>query len=228
MNKKNIKPIIALLLITTLFFVMYYFNLGHYLSLENIKQNKEYLLELTKQNWLTTILGYIVLYILVAGFSIPGAAPLTITGGFLFGSLPATLYVCIGATIGATFAFLMSRYLIGSWVQEKYKEKLVTFNHRIKQYGARYLLTLRLIPLFPFFMINIFAGLTNLSLSIFILITGIGIVPGAFVYAYAGRQLQTINSIKDLFATNMLVAVGMLMLLILIPMIIKNIKNKKI
>jgi uncharacterized membrane protein YdjX (TVP38/TMEM64 family) len=152
---------------------------------------------------------------------------LTLSGGFLFGALLGTLYVNAGATTGATLAFLFCRYAAGDWIQEKYLDKLITFNRELSENGYRYLLALRLIPLFPFFLINAGAGLTKIPLRTFVWTTSLGILPGSFVYAFAGKQLGSIESMGDIFSTEILIAFSLLALLVLVPVVVKYSKRKR-
>lgn len=132
----------------------------------------------------------------------------------------------MSATIGAVLAFLFSRYLVGTWIHNKYHEKLSRFNQELTQHGSRYLLTLRFIPLFPFFLINIFAGLTKIPLKTFIWTTSLGIFPGSLVYSFAGSQLTNITSVKDVLSVKILLAFCMLGLFVLAPRLLTAIKKQ--
>lgn len=200
-------------------------SLGDYLTFENLKQNREYLHNVVDKNYLLSVFLYIVVYIIVAGLSLPGAATMTLAGGFLFGTILAALYVNVGATTGATLAFLVSRYLLGNWIQGKYHDRLQKFNREIEVNGYRYLLTLRLIALFPFYLINIMAGVTTTPIKTFIWTTSVGIFPGSLVYAFAGSRLNYIESPKDIFSPQILLAFALLALLPLLPMVIKKLKH---
>jgi uncharacterized membrane protein YdjX (TVP38/TMEM64 family) len=143
---------------------------------------------------------FILVYIVAAAFNVPGATVLTLTAGFLYGTIRGALYVNVAATTGATGAFLFARYVVGQGLQARYAEKLATFNTELDRNGAAYLLFVRLIPAFPFFLINLAAGLTRLRLWTFVWTTAIGILPGSLVFAYAGRQLRTIQSVGDVLS----------------------------
>jgi uncharacterized membrane protein YdjX (TVP38/TMEM64 family) len=167
--KKQYKNrLILLFLIIFAIFLIRFMQIDHYLTFENLQENKSSFQHIVKTNYGLSIAGYIIIYILVTGFSLPGATILTLGSGFLFGVILGAIYVNIGATTGATMAFLFSRYIAGDWVQKKYGDKLINFNNELEKNGYRYLLTLRLIPVFPFFLINIFAGLTKIRLRTFI------------------------------------------------------------
>lgn len=171
----------------------FYFDLQQYLSLDALKANRDRLLAFTDANYATAVVSFIVGYCLVTGLSLPGAAILTLGGGFLFGSVVGTVFVNVGATTGATLAFLAARYLLRDWVEQKFGDRLAPIQEGFAKNAFSYLMTLRLIPLFPFFLVNMVSGLTRVSLGTYVAATAIGIVPGSFVYAYAGRQLGMIN-----------------------------------
>ena len=126
--------------------------------------------------YILSLFLFISLYIIATAFSIPGDIILTLAGGFLFGIAVATVIVNIGATAGAVLAFLSARYLVGDRLQEKYQGQLNRFNEELNLNGPRYLLTLRFIPVFPFFLINFLAGLTNIPLRTFVWTTSVGYV----------------------------------------------------
>jgi uncharacterized membrane protein YdjX (TVP38/TMEM64 family) len=153
---------------------------------------------------------------------------LTMAGSFMFGVFGAVVYVNIGATIGAVIAFSLSRYLVGDWVQTRYKNKLKMFNQQVEQNGVYYLLTLRLMPLFPFTWINLFSGLTKMRLFTFLWTTSLGILPGTVVNAYAGSQLGRINSPEELFSSRVLIAFFLLGLFALLPVIVKRLRKKRL
>jgi len=132
-----------------------------------------------------------------------------------------TVYVNIGATLGAIGSFLIARYLIGKSIQKRYEKKLTTFNNNIKKNGISYLLALRLVPIFPFFIVNNIAGFTNISLRTFTWTTSLGIIPGTIAFTFVGKQIDSIYSPKDILSNRMLIALLILTLLILLPVILK-------
>jgi uncharacterized membrane protein YdjX (TVP38/TMEM64 family) len=140
----------------------------------------------------------------------------------VFGAGWATLFINLGATTGATLAFLTARYVLRDAVEQKFGARLGPFQEGFAKNAFSYLLTLRLIPLFPFFVVNLVSGLTRVNVGTYILATAIGIIPGSFVYAYAGRQLGTINSLKEIASPNVIGAFVLLGLLALIPVVYKR------
>ncbi|MDF5113031.1 TVP38/TMEM64 family protein, partial [Vibrio parahaemolyticus] len=159
----------------------------------------------------------------ITAFSIPGAAVVTLLGAALFGFWFSLLLVSFASTIGATLAFLSSRYLLRDWVQSRFGEKLVAINQGVKKDGAFYLFSLRLIPVFPFFLINLLMGLTPMSIARFYLTSQIGMLPGTAVYLNAGTQLATIDSLSSIVSPTVLASFA---LLGLFPILVKWVMNK--
>jgi uncharacterized membrane protein YdjX (TVP38/TMEM64 family) len=205
----------------------FYFDLGRFLSLTALKENRDSLLVFTEANLLAAVGIFIVTYAVVTGLSLPGAVILTLAGGFLFGAVGATLCVNVGATTGATLAFLTARYLLRDTVERKLGKWLGPFQEGFAKNAFSYLLTLRLIPLFPFFVVNLVSGLTRVNVGTYVAATAIGIIPGSFVYAYAGRQLGTINSLKEIASPNVIGAFVLLGLLALVPVVYKRVTAKR-
>jgi uncharacterized membrane protein YdjX (TVP38/TMEM64 family) len=208
----------------TLFFLL---DLQRYLTFETIKAHRDRFLAFTETHYAIAVGTYIVTYGVVTAMSLPGAAILTLLGGFLFGPIPTTLYVNIGATVGATVVFLAARYLLRDWVEGKFGSRLSAVQEGFRKNAFSYLLTLRLIPFFPFFLVNLLAGLTRVRLMTYITATAIGIVPGTFVYAYAGRQLGTINTLSEIASPRVLGALTLLGLLTLIPVLYRKVTARK-
>ena len=205
-----------------------YFDLGRFLSLESLKANRDQLLAFTGANYTAAVGLFILLYIAVTGLSLPGATILTLAGGFVFGAVPATLYVNIGATTGATLAFLAARYVLRDWVEQKFGKWLEPLQQGFAKNAFSYLLTLRLIPLFPFFVVNLVSGLTRVSVGTYVAATAFGIIPGSFVYAYAGRQLGTINSLKEIASPQVLGAFVLLGAFALAPILYKKLSVRSV
>lgn len=226
MNRTLYKRIFFVAAVVAVIILIRITGLSGYLTLENLQAQKNNLQDFVENNYWLSVFSFIALYIFVTGLSLPGATIMTLGGGFFFGALLAALYVNVGATIGAVLAFLVSRYVAGMWVQNKYPEKLTRFNHEVAQHGSRYLLTLRFIPLFPFFLINIFAGLTKIPVKTFIWTTSVGIFPGSLVYSFAGSQLTTLESVQDIFSYKTITAFCVLGLFVLAPRFLAPLKKK--
>lgn len=225
-NSSNLGKISIAVGIALAIGAFFYFDLGRFLSLTALKENRDSLLAFTEANFAAAVGIFIAAYAIVTGLSLPGAVILTLAGGFLFGALGATLFVNIGATTGATLAFLTARYLLRDTVEQKFGKWLGPFQEGFAKNAFSYLLTLRLIPLFPFFMVNLVSGLTRVSVGTYVAATALGIIPGSFVYAYAGRQLGAINSLKEIASPNVIGAFVLLGLLALVPAIYKRVTAK--
>ena len=219
LNAGKIAVILAIGVAVAAFF---YFDLGRFLSLQALKDNRDDLLSFTETHATVAAALFVLAYVAVTGFSLPGAVILTLAGGFLFGFVWGTLFVNVGATTGATLAFLSSRYLLRDWVERKFGKWLSPVQQGFTNNAFSYLLTLRLIPLFPFFVVNLVSGLTRMNVGTYVVATALGIIPGSFVYAYAGRQLGTINSLKDIASPGVIGAFVLLGLLALVPSLYKN------
>jgi uncharacterized membrane protein YdjX (TVP38/TMEM64 family) len=224
--KLNHKRILIALGIVAIIILLRVFGLQEFLTFETFRQYRDQLITVTAQHYIAAVTLFIVLYIVVVALSIPGATILTLAAGFLFGFF-GIIYVNIGATIGAILAFLVARYLLGNWLQKRYAERLVSFNREIDENGYNYLLTLRLIPIFPFFLVNIFAGITRIPLVTYAWTTMVGIAPASFVYIYAGRQLGTIDKPGDILSGPIMLAFVLLGLLALSPVFLKKLLKKK-
>jgi uncharacterized membrane protein YdjX (TVP38/TMEM64 family) len=217
------KLIVALVFIGVAIGALFYFDPQR--VFEMAKDNRDRLLEFTEANYSAAVGLFIVTYCVVAAFSLPVAAVMTVAGGFLFGAVYATLFVNVGATTGATLAFLVARYLLRDAVEQKFGKWIGPFQEEFEKNAFSYLMTLRLIPVFPFFVVNLVSGLTRVSLGTYAAATAIGIIPGSFVYAYAGRQLGTINTLKEIASPNVIMAFVLLGLLALVPSFYKRLRG---
>ncbi len=222
--KKKIVLLSVIVVAVALFFV---FDLGQYLSLESLKSNRDQLRAFYDANAGTMVAAFIGVYIVTVALSLPGATILTLCAGAIFGSVTGTLVVNVGATIGAMLAFLAARFLLRDWVEKKFGEKLKPFNDGFSKNAINYMLFLRLVPLFPFFLVNLVSGLTQIRLPVYFFGTMFGILPGTFVYANAGSNLASINQLSDIASLEVLGAFALLGLFALIPTFYKFIKSRK-
>ncbi len=222
----NLKKILLLAVAVICVFLFFYLDLGRYLTLESLKANRQTLLQYYAAHRAATVAGFMALYILQTALSLPGAAILSLAAGAIFGSLAGTCYAVIAATVGATLAFVVTRYLLRDLVLGKFGPKLEGLNRELEARGFNYLLFLRLVPLFPFFLINLAAGLTRLPLRVFVPGTLIGIIPGGFVFVNAGASLATIDSLSDVASPRVLGSFALLGLFALVPVIYGKLKKK--
>lgn len=197
----------AVMILVALFFV---YDIGQYLSLASVKSRQAWLVEIYSRHTLLTIGTYMLVYITVTALSLPGAAVMTLAGGALFGLVTGTVVISFASTIGATLAFLVSRFLLKDWIQERFKDKLRAINQGIERDGPFYLFTLRLVPVFPFFIINLVMGLTPIRTTRFYLISQLGMLPGTLVYVNAGTQLAQIDSLKGILSPGLLLSFALL------------------
>ena len=221
-SKSAVGKIGLLLLVATGIGAFFYFDGQQYLTLESLKSHRNQLLAYTQEHYSTAVLVFVCLYCIQTALSLPGATILTLGGGLLFGSVLGTLYVNIAATSGATLAFLTVRYLLHDWMERKFGHRLAPLQRGFSKDAFSYLLTLRLVPLFPFFLVNMISGLTRIRLSTYVLATSIGILPGSLVYTYAGRQLGMIDSLGEIASPGVLGAFALLALFALLPIVYRR------
>ena len=199
-------------------------GIGNFITLHYLQQKRLIMQVFVDEHYLQAVLAYIGWYIGIVVLALPMAALTTIVGGFLFGILPATLYANIGAIIGATIFFLMIRHSLGHSLQAQYSAQLGWFNGQMEKYGTPYLITIRFIAVIPFFVANLLIGLTRVPLWQFIWTTSVGIIPGSLVYAFAGQQLTTIESLRDIISWNVIIAFALLAVLAMTPVIVQRFK----
>lgn len=190
------------------------FDLGQYLSLENFKAQRAEILAAKNAHPLIFIAGFFLTYVTITGLSIPGAAIMTLIAGALFGLVIGIVVVSFASTIGATLAFLGSRYVLRDWVQSKFGERLKAIDDGLAKDGAFYLFTLRLIPVFPFFVINLLMGLTRIRTWTFFWVSQLGMLAGTIVYVNAGTQISQVESTAGLLSPTL---IGSFVLLALFP-----------
>jgi len=176
------------------------FDLGQILSLENFKASQADIVAAKDANPVLYISGFFLLYVAVTGLSIPGAAIMTLIAGALFGVLIGTIIVSFASTLGATLAFLSARFVLRDWVQGKFGERLRAIDEGLEKDGAFYLFTLRLIPVFPFFVINLLMGLTRIKTRTFFWVSQLGMLPATIVFVNAGTQISRIESTAGLLS----------------------------
>jgi uncharacterized membrane protein YdjX (TVP38/TMEM64 family) len=213
MDSGKVKKIGIIGVIIILIALFQYFELSQYLSLDYLKSSRDSLAQLYAENTLVVIAAYFCIYVLVTSLSLPGAAVMTLAGGAVFGLVTGTIIVSFASTIGATLACIVSRYLLQDWVQSRFGEKLATINEGLEKEGAFYLFTMRLIPAFPFFLINLAMGLSKLPVRTFYWVSQLGMLPGTIVYVNAGKELGKIDSLGSILSPSLLISFALLGLL---------------
>lgn len=197
----------AVVVVVALFFAL---DLGKYLSLSYIKGSQTRFEALYAAHPVLVIGGYMLLYILVTGLSLPGAAIMSLAGGALFGLVVGVLIISFASTIGATLACFLARYVLRDFIQGRFGDRLKTINEGIEREGAFYLFTLRLVPIFPFFVINLVLGLTRMRLRTFYWVSQVGMLAGTIVYVNAGRELGRIESLSGILSLRLIVSFAIL------------------
>ncbi|UUO04650.1 TVP38/TMEM64 family protein [Blastopirellula sp. J2-11] len=183
-------------LIVVVAILVAYFTLGRYLSIDTLVAQEEALRDYQRRHAAITSIGGFLVYVVITGLSLPGAALLTIFYGWLFGPIAGVLLVSFASTLGATIAFSLSRYLFRDAIQQRYQQRLEKLNAAVAAEGAYYLFTLRLIPVIPFFLVNLLMGLTPIRLHTFWWVSQLGMLAGTVVYVWAGASLPSMRTIQ--------------------------------
>jgi len=198
------KKIVILILVALAIFAFIFFDMGQMLTLENLKSQQQSIVARYQASPLFVILVFFLIYIAATAVSIPGAAILTLAAGAIFGVIAGTLIVSFASTIGATLAFLGSRYLFRDWVQARFGDRLKALNAGMARDGAFYLFSLRLVPVFPFFLVNLLMGLTPIKTRTYFWVSQLGMLLATIVYVNAGTQIARINALSDIVSPGLL------------------------
>lgn len=226
---KNAATLIKLLILA-LFVggVIAFFAFGgqKYLNLETLKANRDALIQYAEQHYALALLIGFLIYTVSTALSLPGGLILSLAVGLVFGRWAGTVLIVFAATLGATLVFLAARYLFADMARKKIGGLAQKINEGFTQDAFNYLLFLRLVPLFPFWLVNLAPAFTNVSLKTYITATAIGILPGTFVFANLGQNLGRISSTKDLLTPPIIGAFVLLGVFALIPVLYKKFKAK--
>ncbi len=213
MDRSLLKKLAIVTLILVLVILFKVFGLGQYLTLDYLKAQQAAFTTLYQAHPAAVIGVYMLIYIVVTALSLPGAAVMTLAGGAMFGLVTGTIVVSFASTIGATLACLAARYLLRNWVQNKFGDRLVKINQGMEKEGGFYLFSLRLVPVFPFFVINLVMGLTTIPLRTFFWVSQLGMLPGTIVYVNAGKELAKIDSLAGILSPGLIISFVLLGLL---------------
>ncbi|MDP6536575.1 MAG: FAD-dependent oxidoreductase [Gammaproteobacteria bacterium] len=222
----NRTRIVVLGLIVVLAASYFIFDLGQYLTLDYTQAQLARIQEFRDQNFALTGFVYFSIYVLIAALSIPGALVMTLLGGVIFGLLWGTIIVSFASTIGATLAFLVSRLLLRDWVESRFRAYLAPINRGIEKDGNFYLFSIRMVPLFPFFMVNLLMGLTSISTVSFYLVSQAGMLLLTVIYVNAGSQLAQITSLSSLVSGSVIFSVVLLGLVPLVAKLLINVMQR--
>ena len=217
MGKGKIAVVALILALVAAFFA---FDLGRYLDLQYLKSRQADIDALYREHPVASLAAYFAAYVAITGLSLPGAAILTLAGGAVFGLLWGSIAVSFASTLGATVAFMVSRYLLRDGIQRRYGDRLKAINAGIERDGAFYLFTLRLVPAFPFFVINLLMGLTPMRTLTFALVSQIGMLPATVVFVNAGTQLARIDSLQGILSPAL---IGSFVLLGIFPFVARRV-----
>ncbi|AUI82349.1 FAD-dependent oxidoreductase [Alteromonas macleodii] len=198
------KKIALLGVIVAAIFSFFYFDLNSYLTLQGMKDSLDTFQSQIAQNPVLSIGVFFAIYVAVTALSLPGAAILTLAAGALFGLVQGLVIVSFASSVGATLAFLVSRFILRDTVRNKFREKLKKIDEGVEKQGAFYLFTLRLVPVFPFFLINLLMGLTSLKTWTFYWVSQVGMLAGTAVYVNAGTQLAQIDSLSGIVSPGLI------------------------
>ena len=224
---KNLKYIIFLFILI-LISIFLFSDLKGYFTLSYVKQNLMNFRLLYKENILLFSLTFSLIYIMTSALSLPFATLLTLLSGYIFGLTFGTFIVSLCSTVGASIAFLTSKFLFYEYIQKRYKKQLVTINNEFINEGIFYIFALRLVPVFPFFVVNIVTSLLPIKLSTFFWISLLGMFPATLVYVNAGDELSKINSFSDILSFQVFISFSLIGILPLtIKFLLKKIRRKK-
>jgi len=213
---------VAIALVVAAFFAL---DGERYLSLDAVKVHRDALLAFTQAHFVASIVIAFVVYVAATAFSVPGALVLSLTMGFLFGRWLGTILVVIAATIGATLVFLAARYLFADAARRRMGALGEKINAGFTENALNYLLFLRLVPLFPFFLVNLAPAFTTIGVRTFVIGTLIGIIPGSFVFVNLGQTLGRIDSLSGLLSTETIAAFVLLGALALVPVVVRKMRS---
>jgi len=225
MNSFHKKLAIIILVVAALIFLLYYFGIAGYVTPGNFKQNASYLKAIVQERYATSVIIFMAASAALMLLTLPLTGPIAVCGGFLFGLWPGVLYTMIGVIVGIAFSFLIVRYALSHVVRDKYSERLVSFNARMREYGYTYLISLQLLTVVPYFIINTLAALADVPFHTFLWTTVVGSLPIVIIYAFAGRQLYMIRSWSDILSVNMLLLLLGLAVIALLPMLMRKFRK---
>ncbi|MDC9531902.1 FAD-dependent oxidoreductase [Pseudoalteromonas sp. Angola-7] len=217
-----IKKLFLVLIAAAAIGLFFHFNLHQLLTLEGLKGSMDQFSQYKEQSPLLVFGGFFLLYVVVTALSLPGAAILTLAAGALFGLVEGLLVASFASTVGATLAFLVSRYLLRDTIKQRFPERLDAIDAGVEKEGGFYLFTLRLVPVFPFFLINLLMGVTAIKAWTFYWVSQIGMLAGTFVFVNAGTQLAQIESLSGILSLDLILSFA---LLGVFPFIAKGILN---
>jgi uncharacterized membrane protein YdjX (TVP38/TMEM64 family) len=230
-RRRRFAPLIVLLLAVAAAFAL---GLDDYVSFEQLERNRARLLDLVHRHPFLAPFAFMLIYATAIGLSMPGGAILTMAGGFLFGLVPGTLYSVIAATLGATVVFLIARTALGDSLRQRAGPAMRRMEAGFRENALNYLLFLRLIPVFPFWLVNLVSAFLGVPLRTYVLATAVGIVPGSLVYASVGNGLGAVfdagarPDLSIIFEPQIILPIIGLAALALLPVAYKKMKSRQV
>ena len=207
MKKSKIVLVLVIAVIVVAFFA---FDLSRFVNPDFLKQQQDSINTYYENNPWQTIFIYFSVYVVMAALSLPGAIWITLIGGAIFGVLVGSIVISFASSIGATLAFLVARFLLRDWVQDRFGNRLNAVNQGMEKDGAFYLFTLRMIPIFPFWLINLLMGLTKIRTWVFYVVSQIGMLTATVIYVNAGSQLAQIESLSGILSPGLLISLSLI------------------
>jgi len=221
-EEKGFRQVVCAGVLVVLVGLFFAFDLHLLFTFERLKASQAEFAALFSDNPATVIIAYFAVYIPYVVLNLPGVAILGLAAGAMFGTALGTLIVSIASTVGATLACIVSRYLLRDWVQSRFGDRLERANQGIASEGHFYLFSLRLIPVIPFFVINMVMGVTRMPLRTFVWVSMLGMLPGTFVFVNAGSQIAQLDSVSGVFSMELLFSFA---LLGIFPLVVKKMLN---
>lgn len=221
------KPILLLIIFGAIILLMHYFRVLDYLTISHLQEQSVALAGIVEEHYLFSVVMYSGVYAFLVACALPVVAPLTMLGGYLFGVFHGVIYAAVGASAGATIYFLVIRYIFAHTVRARFAHQLASFHEKMNQYGASYLISLQLLTIIPYFVINTLAALANVPLITFIWTTVLGGLPLHAIYATAGRELATLRSVRDILKPSIIVLLLVMALVAALPVIIRSIQHRR-
>lgn len=207
------------------FLLLYYFGISQHISMENIKSVASIMQQQVQEHYIATVCMFVAISATLIALTLPITGPVGIMAGFIFGLWAGFIYSMIAIFFGTLVSFMVIRHALSHIVREKYQEKLDDFTDRVHKYGYSYLISLQLLTVVPFFVINTLAALAGVNLSTFMVTTMIGSTPIMLIYTFAGKELYMIQSWRDIISIHMLALLFVLAAIAMMPMIVRKIRS---
>ena len=207
--------------------IFFWFDLGSYVTLSNLQSQRAFLVEQYHAYPVIFLTLFVIVYILQTALALPGAAILSLAAGAIFGPVTGTIAAVSAATAGATVSLVLTRYLARDFVMKRFGNNLAPINQELEKRGINYLLFLRLVPVFPFFLVNLAAAMTTIPLGTFVASTAVGILPAGFVFIQTGAAVGQISSVSDVMSGKLIASLAALGIVAMIPVVYARLKDTR-